>query len=47
MVEDDPRDDIIFRTAHGSRVDYVVSGDRHPLTQGEFRGIEILGSGPG
>ena len=42
VVEDDPRDDTILRSAHDSRADYVVWGDKHLLTLGEFRGIRIV-----
>jgi len=42
VVKQDPDDDIILRTAHDSRADYVVSGDEHLLALKEFRGIRIV-----
>lgn len=42
VVKDDPDDDIILRTAHDSRADYVASGNEHLLAIREFRGIRIL-----
>ena len=42
IVKEDPDDDIILRTASDGRADYVVSGDSHMLSLGEFRGIRIV-----
>jgi len=42
VIRQDPDDDIILRTAHDSRADYVVSGDEHLLALKEFRGIRIV-----
>jgi putative PIN family toxin of toxin-antitoxin system len=42
VVKEDPDDDIILRTAHDSRADYIVSGDKHLLSLGEFRGTKIV-----
>ncbi|HJW65301.1 MAG TPA: putative toxin-antitoxin system toxin component, PIN family [Candidatus Bathyarchaeia archaeon] len=41
-VKEDPDDDIIVRTAFDGKVDYIVSGDKHLLSLGEFRGIRII-----
>jgi len=41
VVKEDP-DDIILRTAYDSKADYVVSGDKHLLSLGEFKGIRIV-----
>lgn len=54
VIEEDPNDDMVLRTAHDGRADYIVSGDKHLLSLKEFRGIktvtvsqmlEILGTG--
>jgi len=42
VVKEDPDDDIILRTAYDSKADYVVSGDKHLLSLGEFKGIRIV-----
>ena len=41
-IEDDPDDDKFLEAAVTGNVDYVVSGDRHLLDLGSFRGIEIV-----
>ena len=41
-VKADIDDDIIVQTAHDSKANYIVSGDRHLLTLKEFKGIRIL-----
>lgn len=41
-VKDDPDDDKFLEAAVAGNVDFVVSGDRHLLDLGSFRGIEIL-----
>jgi putative PIN family toxin of toxin-antitoxin system len=41
-VEPDPDDDKFLEAAVAGDVDYLVSGDRHLLGLGTFRGIEIL-----
>jgi len=54
VIKEDPDDDMVLRTAHDGRADYIVSGDKHLLSLKEFRGIktvtvsrmlEILGTG--
>lgn len=42
VVKEDPTDDIILRTAYDGKADYIVSGDKHLLSLGEFRRIKIL-----
>jgi putative PIN family toxin of toxin-antitoxin system len=41
-VKEDPGDDIILRTAHDGKANYVVSGDNHLLSLRKFRGIKIV-----
>lgn len=42
VIEEDPDDNLILATAIGGKADYIVSGDRHMLDLGEFRGIKIV-----
>lgn len=42
VVEEDPDDDKVLRTAYDGEADYIVSGNGHLLSIGEFEGIEIL-----
>jgi putative PIN family toxin of toxin-antitoxin system len=42
VVAVDPPDDIILRTAYDGNADYIVSGDKHLLSLGEFKGIKIV-----
>lgn len=42
VVKEDPDDDMVLRTAHDGKVDYIVSGDKHLLLLKEFRGIKIV-----
>jgi len=42
VVKEDPDDDVILRTAYDCRADYIVSGDKHPLSLGEFKGVRIV-----
>jgi len=41
-VKEDPDDDIVVRTAFDGKANYIVSGDKHLLSLGTFRGINIL-----
>lgn len=41
-VEADPDDDKFLEAAVAGNVDYIVSGDRHLLDLGSFRGIDIV-----
>jgi len=40
-VPDDPDDEMVLACAVDGGADMIVSGDRHLLTLGEFKGIEI------
>jgi len=42
VIEEDPDNNLILATAVGCRANYIVSGDRHLLDLGEFRGIKIV-----
>ncbi len=42
VIKEDPDDDRVLECAIDGRADYIVSGDRHLLKLGEFRGIRIL-----
>lgn len=41
-VHEDPADDVIVNTALDGKTDYIVSGDKHLLKLGKFRGIKIV-----
>ncbi len=41
-IKDDPDDDIILRTAFDGKAEYIVSGDKHLLSLGNFRGIQVV-----
>jgi putative PIN family toxin of toxin-antitoxin system len=41
-VTEDPDDSIILEAAYSGKADYIVSGDRHLLKLGEFKGIKIV-----
>jgi len=42
VVKQDPKDDIIIRTAYDGEADLIVSGDKRLLELGSFRGIKII-----
>lgn len=42
LIEDDPGDDKFIEAAIAARADFIVSGDRHLLALGEYKGIKIL-----
>jgi len=42
VVKEDPEDDVILRTAYDSNANYIVSGDKHLLSLGGFRGTKIV-----
>jgi putative PIN family toxin of toxin-antitoxin system len=42
VVDEDPDDDIIIRTAFDSGAKYIVSGDSHLLSIREYQGIRVL-----
>jgi uncharacterized protein len=41
-VKEDPDDDNIIRAAYDSKSNYIVSGDKHLLSLGEYGGIRIV-----
>jgi len=41
-VPDDPDDDVVLSTAYAGKASHIVSGDRHLLNIGQFRGIRIV-----
>lgn len=42
VVTEDPTDNRFLECALDGEADYIVSGDRHLLSVGSFRGIDIL-----
>lgn len=42
VVADDPDDDMVLNTAHEGRASHIISGDRHLLALGRFRGIRVV-----
>ncbi|MFY3740845.1 MAG: hypothetical protein HMLIMOIP_001290 [Candidatus Nitrosomirales archaeon] len=42
VIEQDPDDDVILRTAYDARASYIVSGDRHLLQLRRFRRTRIV-----
>lgn len=42
VVAENPDDDIILSTAVQGNSNYIVSGDKHLLHLGEFKGIKIV-----
>jgi len=44
IINDDPKDNIFLETAVAGHVQYILSGYKHLLNLGEFRGIRILQS---
>ena len=42
VIADDPSDDIILATALAGKADFIVSGDKHLLSLGEYKGIKII-----
>lgn len=42
VVREDPDDDIILRAAYDGKATYIVSGDKHLLSLGEFRRTRIV-----
>jgi putative PIN family toxin of toxin-antitoxin system len=41
-VASTPADDVVLRTGHDGRADYIVSGDSHLLDMKVFRGMRIV-----
>jgi uncharacterized protein len=42
VADKDPADVVILRTAYDAKADYIVSGDKHLLSLGKFRGIQLV-----
>jgi len=42
VVKSDPSDDIILATALAGQASYIVSGDKHLLDLGVYRGIKVV-----
>jgi putative PIN family toxin of toxin-antitoxin system len=42
VVEDDSDDNRVLECAVAAKVNYIISGDKHFLDLGEYRGIEVL-----
>jgi putative PIN family toxin of toxin-antitoxin system len=42
VLKEDPDDDIVLRTAHDGKADYIISGDRHLLSLKRFKKIKIV-----
>jgi uncharacterized protein len=42
VVPLDPKNDMVVATAVAARADYLVSGDRHLLSLGQYEGIKIV-----
>ncbi len=42
VVKEDPDDDMVVRTAFDGNANYIVSGDKHLLSLGAYRGIRII-----
>jgi hypothetical protein len=42
IVDADPDDDLVLGTASAGSADYIVTGDKHLLALGSFRGIPIV-----
>ena len=42
ILKEDPDDDIVLRTAFDGKAEVIVSGDKHLLSLGVFRGIRII-----
>ena len=42
VIAEDPADDIVLGTAFEGKASHVVSGDKHLLDLGQYRGIRIV-----
>ncbi|HZW54973.1 MAG TPA: putative toxin-antitoxin system toxin component, PIN family [Nitrososphaerales archaeon] len=42
VISEDPDDDVVLSTAYQGGATHIVSGDRHLLDLGEFKGIRIV-----
>src|SRR4030042_4619859 len=42
VIKEDPDDNKFLEAAFSAKVDFLVSGDKHLLALGDYKGIEIL-----
>jgi putative PIN family toxin of toxin-antitoxin system len=42
VIKEDPTDDVVLRTAQDGKANCLVSGDKHLLSLGKFRGMKIV-----
>lgn len=42
VIVEDPDDEMVLSVAYAGNAEYIVTGDRHLLNLGEFKGIRIL-----
>jgi predicted nucleic acid-binding protein len=42
VVKDDSDDNRVLECAVAAKANYIISGDKHLLDLGEYRGIEVL-----
>lgn len=42
VIRDDPDDNRVLECAHAAATEFIVSGDKHLLALGRFRGIRIV-----
>ncbi len=42
MIDADPTDNVFFECALDGKADYIISGDKHLLDLGLYKGIQIL-----
>jgi putative PIN family toxin of toxin-antitoxin system len=42
IIQDDPTDDMFLHCAIAARADYIISGDKHLLSLGEYEGVPIV-----
>ncbi len=41
-ITEDPDDNMVLEAAYSGRADYIVTGDKHLLRLGEFKGIKVV-----
>jgi uncharacterized protein len=42
VLSEDPDDDIVLNTAYSGKAEFIVTGDRHLLTLGQFKRTKIV-----
>jgi putative PIN family toxin of toxin-antitoxin system len=42
VLSEDPDDDVVINTAYSGRAEFIVTGDRHLLTLGQFNKTKIV-----